>query len=387
MSERAFVPRPKVSDEGHRVTTFELLFDLVFVFAFTQVTGFMTDAHSAVGVLQAMIILNMLWLSWSSYAWLANRIHVDEGAVRLGMCGAMIAIFVVALVIPEAFQDLPGGLSGPLVLVGAYFVVRVIHSGLFVVAAGDDVALRKQVLRTGAGVVVSVSLLIAGVNVGGVAQTWFWLAAVVADGVVIYATSSGGSFRVHSAAHWAERHGLVMILALGESIVAIGVGAANEAVSAPILLGVLLAITLTISLWWTYFGRVARAAERLLAQSQGIRRAELGGDAYTMLHFLMIAGIVISALGVEEAIARAAEAEPLGIFGAAALFGGTSLYVAGHAFFWRRVSGRWNTWQFGAATLLLALGATALVLPALVCLALVAVVVIANAALQSKTVN
>jgi low temperature requirement protein LtrA len=386
-SARPFFPRPKVSDEGHRVTTFELLFDLVFVFAFTQVTGFMAHAHSAVGVLQAMIILILLWISWAAYGWLANQTHVDEGIVRLGMSGAMVAMFVIALVIPEAFDDLEGGLSGPLVLVGAYFVVRIIHSALYLVAAGDDAALRRQILRTATGILVSVGLLLAGALLGGEAQTWFWLAAVVADGVLIYATSAGGDWRVHSAAHWSERHGLVVILALGESIVAIGVGAANEAISVAILVGVLLAITLTISLWWVYFSRVAAAAEHLLARSQGVRRAQLASDAYTYLHFLMIAGIVISALGVEEAIAHADDGEPLGLFGACALFGGTALYVAGNAFFWRRMSGKWNGWQFGTATALIALIPVALVLPALGCLALVAALVITTAALQRRVVS
>jgi low temperature requirement protein LtrA len=384
MTARTFFPRPKVSNEGHRVSTFELLFDLVFVFAFTQVTGFMAHAHSAIGVLQAMIILVLLWISWAAYGWLANQTHVDEGIVRLGMSAAMVAMFVVALVIPESFDDLEGGLSGPLVLVGGYFAVRVIHSVLYFIAAGDDAALRRQILRTGTGILVSVGLLAVGAILGGQAQTWFWLAAVVADGLLIYATSAGGDWRVHSAAHWAERHGLVIILALGESIVAIGVGAANEAISIPILAGVLLAITLTISLWWVYFARVASAAEHLLARTQGVRRAQLASDAYTYLHFLMIAGIVISALGVEEAIAYAAKTEPVGLFGASALFGGTALYIAGHAFFWRRMSGRWNVLQFAAATLLIALIPVALVLPALVCLALVAAVVIATAATQGR---
>jgi low temperature requirement protein LtrA len=386
MKPRAFFPRPKVSDEGHRVTTFELLFDLVFVFAFTQVTGFIAHAHSAAGVLQAVIILLLLWTSWAAYGWLANQTHVDEGIVRLGMCGAMIAMFVVALVIPEAFDDLSGGLSGPVVLVIAYFVVRVIHSGLYLIAAGDDRALQRQVLRTATGILISVGLLLAGAIIGGPAQTWFWLAAVVADGVLIYVTSSGGDWRVHSSAHWAERHGLVVILALGESIVAIGVGAANEAVSLPILVGVVLAVTLSISMWWTYFARFARAAEHKLARTQGVKRAQYASDAYTYLHFLLIAGIVISAVGVEDAIAHAEEAAPLGLFGATALLGGVSLYLAGHGFFWRRMSGRWHVWQFGAATLLLALIPLATVLPALVCLGLVVAVVISNAALQRRAV-
>jgi low temperature requirement protein LtrA len=386
-SARTSLTRPKVSDEGHRVTTFELLFDLVFVFAFTQVTGFMAEAHTATGVLQAIIILLLLWTSWAAYSWLANQTHVDEGIARLGMSAAMIAMFVVALVIPESFKDLPGGFSGPLVLVIAYLAVRVIHSSLYLIAAGGDRALRRQVLRTGTGIVVSVALLLAGVLVGGSAQTWFWLAAVLADGIIIYATSSGGDWRVRSARHWAERHGLVVILALGESVVAVGVGAANEAIDGPILIGAILAISLTVTLWWTYFSHVASAAEHQLSKSQDGRRALLASEGYTYLHFLLIAGIVISALGVEEIIAHADDVEPLGLFGGFALFGGLSLYLAGHAFFWRRMSGRWNSWQFGFATVLLAMIPLAIVAPPLLCLALALSVVIVNVVVQQRVVE
>src|SRR6187549_2642496 len=156
------LPTPKVSSESHRVTTFELFFDLVFVFAFTQVTHFMAHEHSALGVLQALIILGILWWSWSSYAWLSNQTHVDEGIVRLGMCIAMAVMFLIALVIPEGFHDMDGGLSGPLVLAVAYLLVRVIHLSLYLLAAGTDSDLRRQVLRTSASLAVGSSLMIIG---------------------------------------------------------------------------------------------------------------------------------------------------------------------------------------------------------------------------------
>lgn len=368
---RPFFPRPKVSDESHRVTTFELLFDLVFVFAFTQVSGLMAHTHSAVGVLQAMIILVLLWISWAAYSWLANQTHVDEGIVRVGMSAAMVAMFVVALVIPEAFTDKTGGLLAPLVLVGAYFAVRAIHGILYLAAAGDDAALRRQILRTMTGSLLSIALLLVGALVGGSAQLWFWLAAVAADAIAIYATSAGGDWRVPSAAHWAERHGLIVILALGESVVAIGVGAANEPVGVPILAGVVGAIVLAICLWWSYFDRVAGAGEHVLITSNGVERARLASDGYTYLHFLLVAGIVISALGVETAIAHTGSGEPFGWFGASALFGGTSLYIAGLSFFWLRMRGEWKVVALVAATALLALIPVAAVVPPLAALALV----------------
>lgn len=378
-----FFPRPKVANEGHRVTTFELLFDLVFVFAFTQVTEFMAETHTALGVLQALMVLSLLWWGWSSYAWLSNQTHVDEGILRLGMSVSMVAMFVLALVVPEAFHDLEGGLYGPLVLVAAYAVVRVIHIALYLVAAGDDRALRNQVLKTSTAMFASFGLLIAGALIPE-AQTWFWLAAIIADIVLTYLTSTEGSWRLQSAAHWAERHGLVIILALGESIVAIGVGAAHEPISVPILVGAVLAILLTISLWWLYFDVTAIAAEHKLAEQTGTRRAAMATDAYTYLHLLLIAGIVISALGVEEVIAHATEDSPLGLFAACALFGGPSLYLAGHAFFWKRVGGTFKPWRLAGGTLLLALIPVGMLLQSVLALGVVVAICVTVAAIETR---
>lgn len=377
-------PRPKVSGEGHRVTTFELLFDLVFVFAFTQVTESMAESHSAIGVLRAMVILLVLWWSWCSYSWLANQTHVDEGVMRVGMSVAMVAMFVIALVIPEAFDDLPGGLSGPLVFAIAFIVVRVVHIVLYLLAAGDDTPLRRQVLRTSISMIIASALILTGALVGGTAQTWFWLAGVTADVGLAYLTSTGGNWRLNSPAHWSERYGLVVILALGESIVAVGVGAAQEPVSVPILLGAVLGVLLSIALWWLYFDVVAGAAERQLARRNRVARAALATDAYTYLHFVLIGGIVLSALGVEEVLAHATGTAPLGLFAAAALLGGTAAYLAGHAFFWRRVGGRWTVFRLAGAALLLALVPVAAVLQPLVALAGVTGIVAAVTAAEAR---
>ena len=142
------VGRLHTSDQTARVTTFELFFDLVYVFAFTQVTGLMAETHSAFGILQALIVLGLLWWTWVSYCWLANQAPADQPVMRVGMSLAMIAVFVIGLTVPEAYDDLEGGLGGPLVLAVAYTLVRLIHGVLYLVAAGDDRALRRQVLIT-----------------------------------------------------------------------------------------------------------------------------------------------------------------------------------------------------------------------------------------------
>jgi low temperature requirement protein LtrA len=381
---RSLFPRPKTANEGHRVTTFELFFDLVFVFAFTQVTEYMAESHSALGVLQAMLILGYLWWGWASYGWLANQTHVDEGVVRLGMTIAMVAMFVVALVIPEAFEDFEGGLYGPIVFVAAYFIVRLVHPLLYFIAAGEDSALRRQVLRTSISMFAGSALLLLGVLIGGVWQTWIWLAAFIVDVVLTYLTSRGGSWRVQSAAHWSERHGLIIILALGESIISTGTGAAHEAISVPLLIGGVLAITLTISLWWLYFDVTAIAAEHHLAKAKGERRSAMATDAYTYVHLLLVAGIVISALGVETVISHVDDTKALGWFGASAVFGGTSLYLAGHALFWKRVAGYWKVWRLAGGALLLALLPVGAIVHPLIALGIVVAIAVAVAATETQ---
>jgi low temperature requirement protein LtrA len=378
-----FLAARKPASATHRVSTFELLFDLVFVFAFTQVTEFMAVAHNAIGVLEAIIMLGFLWWSWSSYGWLTNQSSVDDGVLRVGMIVAMCAIFVLTLAIPSAFTRSEHSLNAGVVIGIAYLIVRLVHFGLYLVAAGADRDLRRQVIRTSVSMWVAVTLILIGAVLGPAAQLWFWLAAILADILLTYVTSRGGDWRLYSATHWAERHGLVVILALGESVVAIGEGAANSTLSAAIVIGAVLALLLTSGLWWLYFDFISGAAEQKLSREEGRQRATLGVDGYTYLHLLLIAGIVISALGVEEVMRAVGRVTAFGLFGACALLGGTSLYLAGHAAFWRRVGGTWKYWRLGAATLLLALIPLAALLPPLAALGLAVVVIILLVALES----
>ena len=374
---RRSIPVARISDESHRVTTFELFFDLVFVFAFTQVTGLMVHEHSFCGVLQGLIILGLLWWSWVSFAWLSNQTHVDEGIMRFGLSAVMVAVFIACLAIPEAFADLPGGLDGPLVLALSYTAVRILHLALYAYAAGRDKPLRRQIAKMTVAMVLGCALILTGAVLGGPAQTWLWLAGLVVDTGITFLTSRHGNWRVHSAAHWTERFGLVIILALGESIVAIGVGASQEPVSVPVLAGAVAGIVLSMGLWWLYFDVTAVAAEHRFAALRGPARASAAVEAYTYLHLPLVAGIVLAALGVEQALAHVEDSGPLEYVGATALFAGPALYLFGSAAFRRRMGGPWQPWRLGAAVLLAALVPAGLAVAPLASLALVAAVVAA----------
>lgn len=374
------------SQEGHRVTTLELFFDLAFVFAFTQLSRLMAQQHDALGIVQALVILALLWWSWTAYGWLANVAHADAGIVRVAMIVAMTAMIVVGLVVLEAYADLPGGLDGPLVFVGAYLVARVTHAIVFVFV--EDPALRgRALLSVGVSVLTSGALLVAGALLGSPWQLWCMLAAVAVEPIVSSRVSASAEWQVHSTAHFTERHGLIVILALGESIIAIGVGVAHEPVSLPILGGVVLAVLISVALWWAYFSRLAHGAEAALAARRGSDRARVASAGYTYLHLAIVAGIVLAALGLEDATAHVAESEGFGMFGAAALGGGVSLYLAGTAFFARRVIGAWPRARLVVASLLLASVPAVALVPPVAALGLVAAVLLALLIVEHGTIT
>jgi len=327
----------RATGEDHRATPFELFFDLVYVFAITQITGYMAHEHSALGVLQGLLMLALLWGTWSGYTWLGNHSRADEGLLRAGMIVAMAAMFVVALTIPEAWHDGPGGLPGPLVLVCAYLLVRWVHLAVYAVAAAGDIGLRRQIAITWLPMTAGAVLLVSGALLGGWAQVLLFSVALLVDWVGIYLTARHGEWRLHSAAHLTERHGLFIILAIGESVVAIGVGAADQPIGTSLLCAAVLGIAAAVCLWWLYFDQVAPAAEHRLLETPGEARVSLAVEAYTYGHFPIVAGIVVAALGVEGVLAHAGDTKPLGSFSAIALFGGFVLYLIGHLLFERRM--------------------------------------------------
>jgi low temperature requirement protein LtrA len=340
--------RAVTSREGDRVTTLELFFDLAFVFAFTQLSRLMAQQHDYLGIFQALAILALLWWAWTSYGWLTNIAHADQGVVRVAMIIGMTAIFVAGLVVLEAYDDLPGALFGPIVFVGAYLVARVTHAIVFVWLAEPELR-RRTLITVALSVTPSAALLVAGALLGAPWQIWCTIAAVAIEPIVSYRTSVGVAWPVRSTAHFTERHGLIVILALGESILGIGTGAATEPISVGILAGVVLSMLICIALWWAYFTRLAGEAEHALKTIPAGDRGRAATDAYTYLHPLLVSGIVLTALGFEVAMAHIESTEALGFFGAAALSGGVACYLAGTAGFSRRLLGSWNMVRLATA--------------------------------------
>jgi low temperature requirement protein LtrA len=320
----------EASQADDRVKPLELFFDLVFVFGLTQVTSLLSAHPTWGGLLRGMLVLGAIWWAWAAYAWLTNTLNPEEGMVRIAMFAVMAAMLVVALAVPEAF-DQDGVIFGV-----AYLIVRTMHLALYALAARGDHDLLGAVLRMVPSSTISAILIITAGFVGDdQTQVALWVAALAIDylGVIV---GRGQGWRL-SPGHFAERHGLIVIIAIGESIVALGVGATGTPLSAGVITAAVLGMTVATALWWTYFDWVAIVVEQQLRRTTGAQQATLARDAYSYLHFVMVAGIVLFAVSMKKTLAD--YDEHLGPIPVAALCGGLALYLLAHIVLRLRIAG------------------------------------------------
>jgi low temperature requirement protein LtrA len=342
--------------EGAQVTPLELFFDLVFVLALTQCTALMADQPTWQGLAKGMLVLTVMWWAWVGYAWLTSVIDPEEGAVRLVIFAAMAGLLIVALCVPGAFHD------EALLFAGAYGVVRIAHLALFFLACRDDPVLRRAVF-TGLTVstAVAIGLLVVASFLDGIPQGAVWALAIAID-------MSGPLFHGQDGwrlvpGHFAERHGLIIIIALGESIVAIGIGA-EGGVTTGVVIAAAFGMMVAAALWWLYFDVVALSAERRLANAEpGRERNTIARDSFSYLHLPMVAGIVLLALGLKKTLEHVED--PLKLVPAVALLGGTALYLVAHVAFRYRNVHSFNWHRTVTAALLVALVPVAVEIPAL----------------------
>ena len=266
------------ADEA-KVTPLELFFDLVFVFAFTQVTFLMAEKPTWTGLGEGMLVLAAVWWGWGAYAWLTNALHSDDGLARFGLLSAMAAMLIAALAVPGAFSD-------DAVIFGvAYFAVRAIHIAVYTYGA-PEVEIRGAIVNLAPGLLLAPALLIVAGLLDGGARAGLWIVALLIDYGTPYLRDVEG-FRV-SASHFAERFGLIVIIALGESIVALGAGPSD--LTGPVIVAAIAAIALAGAQWWAYFDVVSIVAERKLSEAKGVEQNRLARDSWGVLHGLLIAG-------------------------------------------------------------------------------------------------
>jgi low temperature requirement protein LtrA len=306
---------PEQAERGARVSTLELFFDLVFVFTITQLTSVLSDDPTARGLLRVVLMLGVIFWMYGGYAWLTNAVAPDRAARRLLLLGGMAGFLVLALAIPRAFA------AGDVAFGVAYLVIVSIHTGLF--SRASEVHTIRSLVRLAPFNLASALLVLAAVLVEGTAAYLLWAAAFALEWFTLPLTEISG-FRI-APAHFVERHGLVVIVALGESIVAIGIGAADLPVDLALTTVAVLGLLLSACLWWTYFGGDDARAERALAAAPEDQRASLALWAFGYWHLPMLLGIIALAAGLKDVIGHAFD--PLDLPHALMLSGGVALFL------------------------------------------------------------
>ena len=304
-----------VEERSVRVSTLELFFDLVFVFTITQLTGVLVEGDGLSALVQVIVMLAVIWWMYDGYAWLTNAISTDRVRSRLLLIGGMAAFLVIALAVPNAYDG--DGLGFAL----GYFVVVSLHTAMFV--RGTSVSEMRAILRIAPFSFVGVTLLIVGGALGGDWQWALWALTAVLLWLTPHFTSTEGF--VVAVSHFVERHGLVVIVALGESIVVIGAGAAGLPLDGGLVLVALLALALSAGLWWVYFND-AEDVERAFHETVPERRPQLALTGFGYWHYGILLAIVAVAAGLKKAIGD--PYEPLDGWIAIALATGTALFIA-----------------------------------------------------------
>ncbi|WP_431937491.1 low temperature requirement protein A [Micromonospora sp. RP3T] len=378
-----------------RVDKFEIFFDLVFVVSFFIITRATAANVTGRELLHALLALAVLWWCWVVHSAVAARLRLGEGFVPILMVVGMVALFTFALALPQAFGDLRQGTAGPILVTVSYVVIRIVHTSLYWYATRDDPAARRKVWLFLPEVLLSTCLLLVAALLPPQVdpETGPWLRDALWIAVVAIQYSSGllagtDGWRITSAEHWTERYDLILIIALGESVISVGVGGnlLGKSVTWPAIPAAIFGILFTAALWWAHFDMVGPAARIALHAAQGHPRVAMARDAYAYLYLPMIAGVILFAIGAEELVRTVTD--PVG--GAAErghgpaaplLFVGVMVYLAANmAFQWRTLRTlswtRVGTLVVLAVTLpigrhLSALGALGLLTA--ICLALVAV--------------
>jgi low temperature requirement protein LtrA len=357
-------------DHEHSVTPRELFFDLVFVFAFTQVTTLLADDATFAGIGRGVLVLGALWWPWTAYAWLTNTVNPEEGFVGASLLVALIAMFLAALAVPGVFGD-----EG--VLFGAFFLVVVaMHLALYALAGRGNRDLFAAVLRLAPWTLLGATLiLVAGFGFADGARTWLWVAALACTYVGAGLSGSTG-WRVFPS-HLAERYGLVIIIALGEAFVAIGIGATGMGIGLGEVVAAILGLLVATSFWLAYFDFFSIRGARTLADLRGPDRVALARDLYAYAHLPMIVAIVLFAFAMKTIVGHVGDA--LDSVAAFALCGGSALYLLTYSAVRSRVERRLSLsrGRFVAALALLLVFPLATAVPALAALALVTAVWVA----------
>ena len=315
-----------VPDQRVAVSTLELFFDLVFVFTITQLTGVLSHEPTWTGLYQVCLMLGIIFWMYGGYVWLTNSVSLDRLTRRLTLLSGMAGFFLVALTIPEAFSG-KGGTFGL-----AYLVVVLLHLGMF--ARSSRISITRAIIGLAPFNLSTAALILIGGVLGGTAQYVIWTVAVIGEWVSPKLIDDSGF--VIEPGHFVERHGLVVLIAIGESVIAVGIGAAGLEVDAQLVAVGLLGLALSGCLWWTHFGNDEGAPERAMTEAPMRARPWLAVEAFGYWHMVILLGIIAIATGLKTATGHGLD--PLPDSAAVALGGGAAVFLIGEALFRRTLS-------------------------------------------------
>lgn len=326
-------PPSLVSPDNQNVTFVELFFDLVFVFAITQVVGLLHDDLGARLIGQAVLVFWLVWWAWTQFTWALNAADTTHPGIQLATLAATGVAFFLAVSLPGAFGERALWFAVP------YLLVRGIGLTLYarvsmVTGPGQWAAVATFSTLSMGGLVA----VLGGAIAGGATQYWLWGLAILLDVVAAGVAGRAGGWGLHPG-HFVERHGLIVIIALGESVIVAAASLSNLAWDASTLAVGVLAVAVTGGLWWTYFVRAKPRVEHALESLQGAQLSETARDAFSLMHFPMLCGVIAYAVAIEAALAHAHE--PLYASARIALGAGLLLFVGGMALVTRRVTGSW----------------------------------------------
>jgi low temperature requirement protein LtrA len=375
-SVKEAIPSPYSADSAEpRVSSLELFFDLVFVFTITQLTSLLAREPTATGLLQTMLIFGNVWWMYGGYAWLTNAVPPRELGVRLLLLVGMSGFLLIALAIPTAFA------AGGIAFGVGYMIVTLVHTGVFM-RTSQQTAIQALTVLGPSNLVTAALLFAAGFTSGGLRWTLF-----VASFVLHWATpyfSKIGGFRIR-VGHFVERHGLILLIAIGESVVAVGIGLGTAALPPGRIITALLGLALAASLWWLYFNGDEERAQQAMERAPEERRPWLAVQGFGFIFLPILGGIVVVAAGMKLAVVS--YDEPATLATALFLASGVAVYAIGLVLF------RW-LFHSGAVTVRLAIAVLAiptaligLALTPLAQVAALAVILIGGAFVDNAVTN
>lgn len=324
--------QPLASAEDQGAAFVELFFDLVFVYSVTQVVGLLHHHFDWTGAGQAVLVFWLVWWAWTQFTWALNAANTAHTHIQFWTLAATAVAFFMAVALPDAF--LGGGLGFAI----PYVVVREIGLLLYVWVAWEKPSQRAAVKTFGLLSLGGLAAAIAGGIVGGPAQYWLWGATIVLDFLAAWLGGQAEGWDIYPE-HFAERHGLFVIIALGESLIVTASSLAGAAWTFSTSIAAMLAVALSCALWWTYFARSKPRLEAALAAQAGLKQSTMARDAFSLMHFPMLGGVIAYAAAIEQVAAHSGE--PLALNARVALALGLVLFVGGMAgAMWRATCGR-----------------------------------------------